>query len=260
MTVTDPVASRPPPRAAVRWWRRPWIGPLMLVAAVFLGVSVPRYLTFDPALSRLEGPPGDPVYHPVLVAHVLFGTVAMVAACFQVWPRFRAGHPWGHRMTGRVYVLGGVLPGGLTALYVGAHTPFGPVVMVGNLSIAVLWLAVTLLGWRAARGRRFTDHRVWMLRSFALTMSIVLSRVLGGLAILALVPWLETGFGGDEDLLVQSATAIGVWLSALLSLGLAEAGIRRWGRRPGRSGDPGAARPERRPGRPRPEPDRPPAV
>ncbi|WP_431901271.1 hypothetical protein [Amycolatopsis thermoflava] len=71
------------------------------------------------------------------------------------WPAFRAKHPRGHRITGRIYVFAGALLG----LYIGWHTAAGPSVRVANLVGSALWLAVTATGWRVARRRRFGDHR-----------------------------------------------------------------------------------------------------
>ncbi|GAA0943951.1 DUF2306 domain-containing protein [Nonomuraea longicatena] len=218
------------PRSAPAWWQRPWIGPLLLVVAAFLGFSVPRYLTFDPALSQLEVPEGDAVYYPILVAHVLFGAVAMVASCFQIWPRFRRRHWRGHKITGRIYVFGGVLPAGVLGLYIGWNTPFGPSVRVANLLIAVLWITVTVIALRMARRRRVADHRKWMIRSFALTMSIIMSRVINVPAIITLAGQTDTAFGGSETLMLQTATSIGVWLSLVVSLLLAEWGVERQSR------------------------------
>jgi uncharacterized membrane protein YozB (DUF420 family) len=199
-----------------RWWRRPWIVPLMLVAAAFLAFSVPPYLTFDPAQSRLAPPPGNGLYYPLLVAHILFGTVAMTTACFQIWPAFRTRYRRGHRLTGRVYVFAGALPAGLLGLYIGWHTTGGPSVRVANLVGSALWLTVTIIGLRMARQRRFGEHRKWMSRSFALAMSIVLSRVINVAATIALTPQVATTFGGSDLLMRQTAASIGVWLSPLL--------------------------------------------
>jgi uncharacterized membrane protein YozB (DUF420 family) len=207
---------------AQAWWRRPWIGPLMLVAAAFLAFSVPPYLTFDPSLSRLPPPAGNDIYYPLLVAHVLFGTVAMVTACFQIWPAFRARHRRGHRITGRIYVFAGVLPAGLLGFYIGWHTTAGPSVRVANLVGSALWLTVTIIGLRMARQRRYGDHRRWMSRSFALSMSIVLSRMINIAATIVLTPEIDTTFGGSRELMQYSALSIGVWLSPLLLLLLTE--------------------------------------
>jgi uncharacterized membrane protein YozB (DUF420 family) len=189
-----------------------------MVVAAFLAFSVPPYLTFDPAMSRLEPPEGNDLYYPLLVAHVLFGTVAMATACFQIWPAFRARHRRGHRITGRVYVYAGALPAGVLGLYIGWHTQAGPSVRVANLVGSALWLIVTIAALRMARQQRYNEHRRWMSRSFALTMSIALSRVINIPAMIVLTPQVETTFGGSEELMTYSAASIGVWLSPLLLL------------------------------------------
>ena len=228
-TTNPPYAA--PPRQGVRWWRRPWIAPLMFAATLFLAFSVPPYLTFDPANSRLEPPPGNDLYYPLLVAHVLFGAVAMGTACFQVWPAFRARHRAGHRITGRVYVWAGALPAGVLGLYIGWHTAAGPSVRVANLVGSALWLIFTIAGLRLARQRRYDQHRRWMSRSFALAMSIALSRVINIPAMIVLTPQVDTTFGGNETLMQNTAVSIGVWLSPLITLLIADWLLER--RKPG---------------------------
>ncbi|WP_196443153.1 DUF2306 domain-containing protein [Planomonospora sp. ID67723] len=206
----------------VRWWRRPWVAPLAVVAFAFLAFSLPPYLSLDPSLSRVPPPEGFAAYHPLLVAHILFGAVAMITCCLQIWPWFRQRHPAVHRLAGRVYVLGGVLPAGALGLVIGAFSPFGPMARVSNVILAALWLAFTVAGFRTARQRRFTDHRRWMIRSFALTMSIITNRIWGAIAAIILVPQLDTAFGGSETALVQAIAGLATWLGWTTSLLLAE--------------------------------------
>jgi hypothetical protein len=105
---------------------------------------------------------------------------------------------------------------------IGATSPFGPVARVSNVMLATLWLITTLTGWRMARQRRFAEHRRWMIRSFALTLSIMVNRVLGAVLLLILSPQLDTTFHGDEALLIQTIAGIGTWLGWTLSLLTAE--------------------------------------
>jgi hypothetical protein len=72
----------------------------------FLAFSLPPYLAFDPARSRVPQPDGFPARYWFLVAHVIFGSVAMVGAVLQVWPWLRRTHPVLHRRIGRVYSAG----------------------------------------------------------------------------------------------------------------------------------------------------------
>jgi hypothetical protein len=83
---------------------------LLFVAIAFVAVSIPRYLTLDPSRSLVPPPAGLPLHYPLLVAHVMFGSVAMLTCVFQVWPSFRRRHPEAHRTLGRIYVFCGVLP------------------------------------------------------------------------------------------------------------------------------------------------------
>jgi hypothetical protein len=148
-------------------------------------------------------------------------------------------------LTGRIYVYAGVLPAGVLGLYIGWHTAAGPSVRVANIVGSLLWLTVTIIGWRLARRRRFGEHRRWMSRSFALTMSIVLSRVINVIATIVLTPQVETTFLGSEELMQHSAASIGVWLSPLLLLLLTDWLLEH--RRPNARADVAAQGVDRRP-------------
>ncbi|MER6948932.1 DUF2306 domain-containing protein [Nonomuraea sp. NPDC000554] len=209
-------------RSRRRWWRRPWVAPPAVVAVVFVAFSLPPYVSFDPALSRVPAPDFFPPHYVVLSLHVLFGTVAMLTCCLQIWPWFRRRHPRVHRLVGRVYVFGGCLPGGLLGLTVGLATPFGHVARASHVVLALLWLGCTFAGWRMARQRRFVDHRRWMVRSFALTMSIVSNRIWSTVWVITLAPEVETTFHGDEALFAATVASLSAWLGWVLPLLFAE--------------------------------------
>lgn len=219
---TDRPTVAPALPARTRWWRRPWVAPLMVVAVVFIAFSLPPYLSLDPSRSRVPAPGFFPPHFVMLSLHVVFGSIAMITCCLQIWPWFRGRFPKAHRVIGRVYVFGGCLPSGLLGLTVGLATPFGPVTMASDVLLALLWLGCTLTGWRMARQRRFVDHRRWMVRSFALTMSIITNRLYSVLFMILLSPQLETTFHGDEKLMVATISGLGAWLGWVLPLLLAE--------------------------------------
>jgi len=100
---TSPTADR---RLAVQTplVRRPWVVPLVLLTVIFIAYAVPPYLTLDPARARIQPMPPHASYYPLLVTHIFLGSVALLAACLQVWPWLRRSHPAIHRWSGRVYV------------------------------------------------------------------------------------------------------------------------------------------------------------
>ncbi len=199
-----------------------WVVPLLLVAVAFVGYALPPYLSLDPSRSRLPVQEAHPQYYPLLVAHILFGSVALLAGCFQVWPWFRRRYPAAHRWTGRVYLFGGVLPGGVAVLGVAPLSSTGFVSQVGNTMLAVLWLVTAVAGYRAARRRRFVEHRRWMVRSYALTLSIVVNRLWVVLFVVLLLPQVDTTYGGDQDAMIRAAAGASVWMSWVVNLIVAQ--------------------------------------
>ncbi|MFP2964337.1 DUF2306 domain-containing protein [Myxococcus sp. 1LA] len=213
-------AGHPPGRP--KWWQRPWIVPLAFISIVFVAFSLPPYLTLNPERSRVPQPDNFAAHYPLLVAHVIFGAVALLTASPQVWPWFRKHYPVAHRRLGRVYVLAGVLPAGFTALLLGVYSPFGPLAQVSNVLLASLWLLFTAAGYRMARRRRYHEHRQWMVRSFALTASIISNRFWTVVSVLILSPQLDTTFDGNEKLLTWTIAGLSTWLGWVIPLLIAE--------------------------------------
>jgi uncharacterized membrane protein YozB (DUF420 family) len=152
--------------------RRPWIVPLALLTVIFIAYAVPPYLTLDPAQARTQPMPPDASYYPLLVTHIFLGSVALLAACLQVWPWVRRSHLAAHRWSGRVYVTA-ALSASVCVMIISPMGLYGANQRVANTMLALLWFGTTLAGFRAVRHGRYDDHRQWMLRSFALAFSIV---------------------------------------------------------------------------------------
>jgi hypothetical protein len=193
-----------------------------MVSVAFIAFSLPPYLTLDPSQSRIPPPGNFTLHFPILVAHVLFGSVALLGCCIQIWPWFRQRYPAAHRVIGRVYVFAGVVPAGLMGLTIGAVSPAGPMVAVSDVLLATLWLFCTITGFRMGRARRFAEHRRWMIRSFALTASIITNRVWGVLWFFILSPQLSTTFGGSKVAIIQTIAGLSAWLGWVVSLLIAQ--------------------------------------
>jgi hypothetical protein len=233
MTIDAPARPEPskpdgPRRRGVRSPRRVRIGlvAFAVTTLVFLAFTLPPYLGVDPAQSRVAIRPDYPLHYPLLWAHIAFGTVALLTAGLQIWPWLRSRYPRVHRWTGRVYLFGGVFPAGVAVLGVAPISTTGPASAVGNTMLAILWLGTAVAGYRAARQRRFADHRAWMIRSVALTFSIVVNRAWIGVYLLVF-----SAFGPLDQPMIMAASTASVWSSWVVNLLVAEWWLLRTRRR-----------------------------
>ncbi|MBE1489757.1 DUF2306 domain-containing protein [Plantactinospora soyae] len=109
-----------------------------------------------------------PLYYPVLIVHMIGGTIAMLAVVPQVWPWLRTHHPKVHRTFGRIYLVG-TLVAVATGLVVVWWAPKPG--KTGALCLLLVWGATSAIGYHAARRRNFAKHRQFMLYSFAIAMN-----------------------------------------------------------------------------------------
>jgi uncharacterized membrane protein len=192
---------------------RKWPAPaLATVVVVFLAYSLPPYFTGGTRVPATFG-----LHYPLLVAHVMAASVAMVTALAQLWPGLRASRPVLHRRMGRAYVYAAI-PAAVCAMVIGAATPFGPVLAVSNVLLASLWLWLTINGYLAARQRRFAQHRRHMVLSATLALSIITNRIWTPVLLLTFQSLQDSVFGGNEEHFIWFVAGIGAWLGWTIPL------------------------------------------
>lgn len=136
-------------------------------------------------------------HHALVYAHTVGGTVMLgcgAVALYIGWTRRQFRY---HRLFGYTYVVGGAVGASLAGFLALANTHgkaaaplrFDPAAAsdtgVALAALAAAWLATTAMAFRAARNRRFEAHRQWMVRSYVLTWSFVLCRLVGRVPALA---------------------------------------------------------------------------
>jgi uncharacterized membrane protein YozB (DUF420 family) len=199
--------------------------PLALLTVIFIVYAVPPYLTLDPAQARIQPMPPHASYYPLLVTHIFLGSVALLAACFQVWPWLRRSRPAIHRLSGRIYFMA-ALTASICVMIISPMGLHGANQRVANTLLALLWFGTTLAGFRAIRQRRCADHRRWMLRSVALAFSIVAFRVWMFVIFAVFVPEIYTG-GEVDPAALDQAIGLTSWVSWVVNLLIVEWWLRR---------------------------------
>lgn len=113
------------------------------------------------------------------VSHLVTAVIPLITGPFQFWTWFRKHHIKWHRLVGKVYIIGCLL-GGLSALYLSATQPY-PGSVVPALMLALLWLFMTSSAWITIKRKNVQAHRLFMIRSYTLTLSFVFLRILSDL-------------------------------------------------------------------------------
>ncbi len=123
----------------------------------------------------------------------VLGAVTLVIGPLQFLVGFRARFPRSHRYLGRTYAVAVVI-GSIAGLVAARMSTSGIPAQIGFVLLALAWLFTMWKGYRAARARCFADHRIWMIRNYALTFAAVLLRVFLGLGGIAMAIWPQVTF------------------------------------------------------------------
>ena len=124
----------------------------------------------------------------VFLAHVGGALVALALGPWQLNTRLRNRALNRHRWIGRTYVVA-VLVGGLSGLALAPRTQAGLVTHIGFGLLAVLWLVATFQAYLSIRARDQVRHRMWMIRSYSLTLAAVMLRIYLPLSEVAGIPF-----------------------------------------------------------------------
>lgn len=148
----------------------------------------------------------------ILLPHIAGGVSMIIfGACALYLGWNRRALRW-HRWLGRIYLIAGSIATVLVIVMAAtaAHEPKSLYVATGTLAAA--WLAVTAMGWRAARNRRFDSHREWMIRSYVLSWTFVGCRLA---TMIDFYPWLG----------IESVTTA-IWVNWIVPLIVCEMALR----------------------------------
>jgi len=110
------------------------------------------------------------------VLHISAAPIALAFGALQFYPKLRARRPALHRWIGRGYGVA-ILVAGVSGIVIALHAAGGSVVSTGFALLSVLWIGTTANAIRLAMAGRITEHRRWMVRSFALTFAAVTLRL-----------------------------------------------------------------------------------
>ena len=152
-------------------YRKPilWIGIAVMALCVLFTVEVPLFSSSSSHREHLWA------QNLILIPHAVSGLVAFLIGPFQFSTRLRRRNLRLHRILGRAYVAA-IFISVPSALLLGNALPY-PLIIAAD-SQAILWFICTAAAFVAACNRHIAQHRVWMIRSYSVTLVFFTSRVL----------------------------------------------------------------------------------
>jgi uncharacterized membrane protein len=118
-------------------------------------------------------------YLPVrllLIPHGLAGVICLFLGATQFSTRLRTRHAKVHRTLGRFYVTGVAVAAPMGIYITIQHNALPSRIAI--ITTASLWFLTTAVAFYCIRHRNFREHRQWMIRSYAITLTFLLVRVI----------------------------------------------------------------------------------
>ena len=115
----------------------------------------------------------------LIVPHALGGAIALICGPLQFSSQLRRRYPEVHRLVGRFYVCAVFVAAPVAIVLATRHSDFNVIPFTITTAIqSGAWAGTTAVAFVAARNRRIQRHRVWMIRSYAVTFTFVFLRLL----------------------------------------------------------------------------------
>ncbi|WP_439132480.1 DUF2306 domain-containing protein [Polaribacter sp.] len=108
--------------------------------------------------------------------HITFGGLALLIGWLQFSHKLRRKKIKLHKIIGKIYVIA-VLISGIFGLYIALFATGGVISIFGFLSLGIIWLTTTVLGFKAIKNRNIALHKKFMIYSYAACFAAVTLRV-----------------------------------------------------------------------------------
>lgn len=119
---------------------------------------------------------GKPEYLWFFYAHV-YTSIFVLLAGFLAILRKNFGFANFHRTAGKIYILFILIFAAPSGIYMGIFANGNFFAKLSFVILGILWWFSTFKAFQLARNKKFEQHKKWMWRSFALTLSAITLRM-----------------------------------------------------------------------------------
>lgn len=186
--------------------------------SLYLGAITFAYLSFRTDIGFLLAKQdfiNNKVWMTAFYIHISSSILVVLTGPFQFVKALRNKYLQLHRVLGKIYVGSILFLAAPSGFYMGLFANGGIGAQIGFVLLSFLWFGSTFLAYKSVKEKKISQHKKWMIRSYALSFSAVTLRLY--------VPLLSLGFGLEHDFVV----VITSWINWIPNLLVAEWIIRR---------------------------------
>ncbi len=162
--------------------------------AIVIGLYPVMYSLVDMTQQGLLAGKGklldNSVYLMLFYMHITGGGIALLTGWSQFKQKLRNKWLQLHRTLGKIYLVSVLFIGGPGGIYIAFYADGGLVSKVGFGLLGVFWWIFSAQAYMKIRQGDIQEHKLWMIRSYALTFAAVTLRIW--------LPLLGMGFGFEE--------------------------------------------------------------
>lgn len=108
--------------------------------------------------------------------HVFTSMFVLIAGFTQFSQYILRRYKKWHRVIGKIYVIDVLFITGPASFIMALQANGGIPSRMAFTLLAILWMYTTTKAWQTALAKQFTEHKAWMMRSYALTLSAITLR------------------------------------------------------------------------------------
>jgi len=181
--------------AAITWERVQNFGKVVLGILICLTLAYLYFFSIPAILTRPVAAPVLPllpeVNSGILIFHAFTAIPPLVTGILLFSKRLRKKSLRLHRWAGTVYCLC-IWASATTGILLAIANTRGPVAQAGFGLLGFAWFTATWYAYKFGRAKNIPLHRIWMIRSYALTLAVVSVRpmfIFGPWFGLSAEPW-----------------------------------------------------------------------